>query len=337
MCFILCNPKDIAKYINMNSLLTAEIDDVDEMHQFFDRYSSFIPGMKTPVAVPVLRADTLEQSVFEKEWVAKNKACLIKGAVRHWPAVKKWRDKNYWLTKCENIEVSIYPHQNFINGERQNSGRETMSFHAAVERLYQNRDHIFSMPSAQIQEGSGFAGVISDLPGFTFLPTSKLPRYYYRMRFFMYRRAATNWHYHGVDESLMCQVNGTKRVALLSPNIPRPKYVKDFLKDECYLNEQPFDPSLDLRPMVVDVEEGDALYIPPYWHHIVVPTDGEIGFTVAFCWKSPTHILGNFSNFFVRDIYREVMKPFRPRTIKIAFRAAYAGVLYSLRRLTGRA
>jgi len=313
-----------------------EIDDVKEMRQFFDRFSSFIPGMANPQSVPVLQADTLKQGIFEKEWVGKNKACLIKGAVKHWPAVKKWRSKDYWLTTCENLDVSIYPHQNFINQERQDTGREVMPFHAAVERLHQERDHVFSMPTEKIRQGSRFAPILSDMAGFTFLPTSKMPRCYHRTRFFMYRRAATNWHYHGFDETLMCQVNGTKRVALISPNIPKPQYVTDFLGKERYLNEEGIDGSLDLRPMIVDVEEGDSLYIPPYWHHLVVPVDGEIGFTVAFCWKSPIHILGNFSNYFVRTVYRQGMWPFGLDTITFSFVAVYAGAAYSLKKLAGR-
>jgi hypothetical protein len=297
---------------------------------------TIIPGIETPLAVPVLTAATLKEEVFRKDWVAKNKPCLIKGAVKHWPAVQKWRNKSYWLENCGNFEVNVYPHQNFIDRKRQEAGHEKMLFHDAIERLFQNRDYVFSMPGEQIMDEGRFAGVKKDLGGFTFLPNAAMPRYYERLRFFIYRRAATNWHYHGVDETLMCQVNGVKRVALLSPQIPRSKYVTEFLKNESYLDGATLDKTHDLRPLITDVEEGDALYIPPYWHHVVVPGDGEIGFTLAFCWRSPLHILGNFSNFFVRDLYRSGMRPFSLNTILLPFLGCYAGLLYCIKKISGK-
>jgi hypothetical protein len=321
----------------MSESLVPEMNDVQEMRQFFDRFSSFIPGIKNPQPVPVLQADKLTREVFMRDWVGRNRPCLIKGAVKHWPAVQKWRNKEYWLTTCENHDVSIFPHQNFIAQERQDMGHEVMPFHAAVERLHEGRDHIFSMPSEQVRQGSRFSSILKDMAGFNFLQVSKMPIFYYRTRFFMYRRAATNWHYHGVDETLMCQVNGTKRVALLSPHIPRPKYVTDFLLKERYLNEESIDSSLDLKPLIVDVEEGDSLYIPPYWHHLVVPVDGEIGFTVAYCWKSPDHVMGNFSNYFVRTAYRQGMSPFKWQSLLLPFFALYAGTSYSIKKLAGKA
>ena len=313
--------------------------DTAEMEELANSFFSIIPGIERPATVPVLTADTLKEDVFKNEWVAKNKPCLIRGAVKHWPAIEKWRHKDYWIAMCRNFEAKVYPHQNFIGTGRQEAGLEKMLFYDAIERLFQNKDHVFSMPGEQVhikEAKKRFARVKEDLRGFSFLPSAPGPRYYKRIRLFIYRRAATNWHYHGVDETLMCQVNGAKRVALLSPGIPRPGYVTKFLLREAYLNGEVLDRSLNLAPLITDVAEGDALYIPPYWHHAVVPKDGEIGFTVAFCWRSPLHILGNFSNYFVRNLYKQGMWPLTGYSFLLPVLGCAAGLSYFIQKMLRR-
>lgn len=299
---------------------------------------TIIPHIETALAVPVLEADTLPEEVFKKDWVAQNKACLIKNAVKHWPAVQKWKDKDYWISVCEDFKVAVYPHMNHNNVNLQKMiNNEMMSFYEAISRLFSGTDAIISMPGEKISEKNRFSGILKDLGEFTFLRFSVMPRIYERKRFFIYRGAATAWHYHDVDETLMCQINGGKRVALLPPHIPKPRYVSDFLLNESHLNGEILDHSLNLTPFIVNVEEGDALYIPPYWHHAVVPTDGEVGFTLAHCWRSPLHILGNFSNYFVRKLYYRGIWPLKKVTAIVPFLAIGAGFAYYKRKLFARA
>lgn len=287
---------------------------------------SIIPGINHASTVPVLDADTLTEEEFITNWVFPNKPCLIKGAVKHWPAVQKWKDHEYWLSICENFNIQVHLHQNYNSPDLQVG--EEMTFYDAVERLFQNRDYIVSMPSEAVREGGRFASLLNDIKGFKFLTRSKMPRVYDRSRLFSYRRAATAWHYHPVDETLMCQVNGSKRVALLPENIPNAKYVIKFLREERHLRGEVMDKSLDLSPAIVDVDEGDALYIPPYWHHGVVPNDGKVGFTLAYCWSSPWHKFGNLTSYFVRKLYRDAMWPFKSISLFLPFIACYSFVLY---------
>jgi hypothetical protein len=311
------------------------METMNEMKQLSEDFFSVIPGIERASNVPVLEAKDLKEQVFKDQWVSENKACLIKGAVANWPAISKWREKAYWLSSLEDFKVMVYPHRNF-NDQKRNKG-ELMGYHAAIERLFQNQDHIFSIPSEQITPRNEYANLIKDLPGFSFLPSPPMPRNYPHMRFFMYRRAATAWHYHNIDESLMCQINGSKKVALFPPRIPDVKKVTQFLGKELHLDGHVLDRSLDLKPMIVNVEEGDALYIPPYWHHAVVPNDGEIGFTLAYCWASPWHILGDFSNYFVRNLYAQGVWPINKFTPFLPFLGGYAGFLHYKKKLVDKA
>ncbi|MCX2492865.1 cupin-like domain-containing protein [Pedobacter sp. PF22-3] len=319
----------------MNDLLENKTIE-DEMIPVMNRFLSFIPGISKSLAVPVVYAENLTKKEFIEKWVSRNKPCLVKNAVLHWPAVQKWKHQEYWLSQCDNFDINVYPHQNFNTHERQDAGKEVMPFHKAIERLFSDNEDTVSLPAEHITENGRFAKIKADMPGFTFLPETENPRYYQRMRFFSYRRAATGWHYHGIDETLMCQVNGTKRVALLSPEIPKPAYITKYLNQENYLNNEPFNVQHDINPYLVDVEEGDALYIPPYWHHVVVPVDGKVGFTVAFCWKSPLHILGDFSNYFVRALYKQGMWPLNINTFFMPLLGCYAGTSHLIRKLSRR-
>src|SRR5687767_3754332 len=78
---------------------------------------SIVPGINNASAVQILDADTLQEEEFIDNWVFPNKPCLIKGAVKHWPAVKKWKSKVYWLSVCQNFNIKVFPHQNYNDPE----------------------------------------------------------------------------------------------------------------------------------------------------------------------------------------------------------------------------
>jgi Cupin-like domain len=317
----------------MNNLMQAG-SATDQTAQIGKDLFSIVPGIEKAGTVPEVDAKSITEKEFRKEWISKNRPCLVKGAVKHWPAMEKWRDKNYWK-QFENFKVIAYPHQNYNNPKYHNSNSIEMPFHEAVDRLYENRDFVFSLPSNKITPTNRFAGLIKDMPPFPFLPSPEMPRVYHNRRFFMYRRAATAWHYHDIDETLMCQVNGGKRIAILPPTIPNLEYLIKFFNDELHMEGAKLDPSLNLSPAIVDVLEGDALYIPPYWHHGVAPLDGNVGYTLAFCFRSPWHIMGDFNNYFVRDLYKRKVWPVKKPGPVYPLVGFYASLNHRMRKMTG--
>ena len=294
--------------LKMNKQISLE-QELTEMEEIAHDFFHIVPGIANAKSVPVVKAEELSKDVFIKEWVNNNQPCLIKGAVSHWPASNKWGDIDYWKSTCDDFPLCAYPHHNY--GRIKNRMGIDLGFYEAIDRLFSGLDHIFSMPSEPVAPNSRFEKLIADLPGFKFMPDSPLPRLYDRMRMFMYRRAATTWHYHDTDETLMCQIKGGKKVALFSPQISNPMHVAAFMQQELHMEGQSLNQNISLNPSIINVEEGDALYIPPYWHHGVVPLDGEIGFTLAYCWASPLHKFGDFTNSFVRKLYKEAIIPIK--------------------------
>ncbi len=308
------------------------------MRPLVEELFSIIPGREKAVAIPVVEADSLSEKDFISKWVAKNRACLVKGAVKHWPAVQKFRLQDYWACIDKDCKVPVYAHMNHnVSGRKKMVGGKEMPFHEALDWLFSHKENIISIPVTGVNFEKYFSPVLKDMPGFSFLSSYKDPAGYSKRRLIIYRSAATAWHNHNLDETLMCQIKGTKRVMLLPPNMPRPDYVSEYLNKERHLDGLKLDESLNLNPMMIDVEEGDALYIPPYWYHGIIPVNNDIGFTLPFCWRSPIHVLGNFSNYFVRQIFKRYLWPASKRTIYVPFIAAYAGLAYMVKRMRGQA
>lgn len=280
------------------------IGSISEMGELADKLFSAIPGIKNATSVTTVNVEELSARVFKTKFVNRNTPCLIKGAVKHWPAVEKWKKKEYWINTCEDQPVTIFPNMNFFNLNKRTVDKEKMSFHDAIERLFQGSDHTFSIPAQFVGDSTLYAAAKKDIKGFPFLSSPAKPLWDRENSLFIYRRAATTWHVHYCDETLMCQVNGTKLVAIIPADIPKPADVIDFLEKESYLTGLTMDPDLKLNPIIVEVMEGDALYIPPGWFHCVVPKDAEVGFTLACNFRSPLRVNGNLSNHFTRKLYK---------------------------------
>lgn len=312
---------------------TGKSNTTSNFNGFGDELFTIIPDIEKAKGVPVVEASELSKREFYKNWVSKNKPCLIKNAVKHWPAVHKFKNLDYWLSACDDFDISLYPHMNHMVKERHNANLIETTFYDAVKRLFKNQDFILNLSRNEISETNQFSKLIKEMPDFSFLSSELKPRGYPQRRFFMYRRAATAWHYHNMDETLMCQVNGAKKVALFSPKISGVKKITKYLTKERYLEGETLDSGITVDPMIANVEEGDALYIPPYWLHGVAPVDGEIGVTLAYCWGSPVHILGDFSNYFVRKFHKNRFWPVNRHTFTTPFISVYAAVSHMIHKL----
>lgn len=285
---------------------------------------SIIPGLEDAKEVMEVNAADLSQKKFYEQWVNKNNPCVIRGACKHWPASEKWHKTEFWKSTIENFDLHVSNHRNFNDDERQKANREKKSFHEAIEEIFSPGDTILSIPAEEIHPSSYYHPLNADITGFTFLPNPPKPRGYSEKRFFLYRGASTAWHFHRSDETLMTQVVGSKKVMLLPTEIPDPEGTIDFLENERQLEGKKLDSSLKFEPYIVEVREGDALYIPPQWFHAVVPVDMNGGVTLAYCWGSPWHKLGDLRNYFTRKLYRDLFMPVNKYTLLIPFLGSYS-------------
>ncbi|BCL69547.1 hypothetical protein TUMSATVNIG1_14980 [Vibrio nigripulchritudo] len=277
-------------------------DKVQEEHVF-----KFIPGMDSAPEIETVLASELTPKEFYDRYVSQNQPCLIKGAISHWEAMDKWQDPEYLKEKNGDSPTPYYPHMNYESAERMGEGRKVEPFHHVLDLLRSSTEEILSAPSVVLSE-EPFKVLAPDTNGYRFLPNPPKPIAYPKSRAFMYKGAGTGWHFHVTDETLMSQVIGTKKVGLLPPDKLTDDLVFDAFKADAYLeNGDCFDKSKSnaIKPFTALVEPGDAMYIPPFWWHGIEPTDNEFGITVAQCWRSPLHVMGDLSYPTVRKIWKK--------------------------------
>ncbi len=256
-----------------------------------DATFAHVPPMRTAVPVAEIRAEDLSETTFLSDYVAHSRPVVIRGAVAHWPARTKWRDKDYLKRQSGQHRVFAYPHE-YLNVTAVNeTGKRELSFAEAIDFLHAPETAMGFVGTAQPIE------LLPDIGGFRFFTGPPEPSFYYHdIRYFLFRNAATTWHYHPLDETLMCQVIGRKRVGLLHVQSPRPHAIRNlFVREAYYTDPSAFD-GFDNTGHVwiaADVNEGDALYIPPQWWHGVVTVDPGFGVTAPVTWRSPLPVIAD--------------------------------------------
>lgn len=256
-----------------------------------DATFSHVPPMRTAVPVAERHAGDLSEERFLSDYVAHSRPVLIRGAVAHWPARTKWRDKDYLKQKSGHHRVFAYPHE-YLNVTAVNEiGKRELSFAEAIDFLHAPETKMGFVGTAMPIE------LLPDVGDFRFFSGPPEPSFYYHdIRYFLFRNAATTWHYHPLDETLMCQVMGRKRVGLLPTQSPRPHVIRNLFVREAYYTDPAAFNGFDNSGHTwfeAEVNEGDALYIPPQWWHGVVALDSSFGVTAPVCWRSPLPVLAN--------------------------------------------
>lgn len=267
-------------------------------------------------SIDVLDANTLTHKEFWNNYIDYNKPCLIKDAVKHWPAVTKWKDLNYLKTLSGHNMVDRLPAVNYTgDNDLSNQGRVTCSFSDAIEHINITLDPMVSIPS--LIRKNKFSELIADIGTFPF--SKKLPfSNEYPTRFFLYKNAGTGWHPHPGGETLMCQITGAKKVGLFNSEDGPYDDILEKVVNERYLNGsdflKEFKDSIEVN--VITVQEGDALYIPPFWWHAVDPVDESIGITLAPSFPSPLHKLVNIRYPQMRQLWKAAFQ--RPSRLTVS-------------------
>lgn len=285
-----------------------------------------------PVEVGDLALDT-----FQSEYVNRLKPVHIRGGVRDWPAVRKWKDDRYLTRLLADAPVRTLFEEVDESVPCPAELQPTIPFQDFLTRLREERDDHMVGRIAHQGEDSRFEALLSDIRPFPFLPPNlDAPRIYSKYRSFVYFNGFTDWHPHPIGETIMCQVVGRKHVLLVPPDdsgigawrrhyeLGGPKAIG------CKDDRKVWDSQ---SPIHIVVEEGDCLYIPSQWPHAVESDTGAWGWTLAMCWKTPV-ALADRRLPFLRDLVRERFSPWTP----LGFYARAAGWYGALvRRLQGHA
>jgi hypothetical protein len=252
-------------------------------------YLETFPDFQTASTIPSVEAAALNEERFLESHVNRHAPCLIKGAVRHWPAVEKWRDAQYLTAKCADARVLASRDVNRPYGRQ---SIERMPWGRFIESAFNPAIPYLCAPTIDLLPRGQFRPLLEDVGGFPFAPHLPPSRLYARHRVFIYRGCYTDWHHHPTDETLMCQLVGSKWVGLLPPDQNTWNNVFSAFKKEEHLRGN-FHPTEKLPLACARVDAGDALYIPPFWWHGVQACDGQFGVTLAQTFATPWHLLAD--------------------------------------------
>lgn len=237
-----------------------------------------------------------EAGFFER-YVSVHRACVVRGAARHWPAVAQWnlemlrgalRDvpvgRNFGL---RYEPMALYSLDTF---------REMLSPLNGVATYGDFLDMVAARDRPYLQLNSEPLGRLeADIGEFSFIDLERRPARYYGDRLFVSRAGYTDWHVHTMDETLTAQICGPKEVLMLSPEpatfdamypicrrgvwqVPESYWTKEFAS---------------LVPWHAVLEPGDAVYIPMHWWHALEGLDEELNVTMAKTFGTPLAWLGD--------------------------------------------
>lgn len=233
--------------------------------------------------------------------VRASEPVIIRGAVAHWPAMHRWRDRASLLerigadARVRQIDAPLVEVLGYAFGDtRQGTIEEEIAARQRKDVTWGEFLGSFdSAPAADIRylyattlDRPPFSALRADIVDFDYVTRTNAPTAlggYSEWRVFV-GRGYTDWHYHPGSEAIMCQVVGTKRVALLPPDWETWRKMRRVARDCAFRYDVDlgrFPEFAAIAPISVDIGPGDAMFIPVHWWHCVESLTSELGFTAA--------------------------------------------------------
>lgn len=249
-------------------------------------------------SISEIQAESVTYDAFYANFVQVMKPCIIRGAIRHWPAFDAWQSPEYLCRKVNNTEfpIQIAPLIELVHEapeQVQRSQTVKLAFPDFMKRVTSDQGGHCVLHSEHLSIGSPLEPLRGDVHGFPFLRSVKSPRFFVDQRIFIYRESYSDWHFHVSDETLLCQVRGQKDVLLLPPDSDSFATLMEIIRRVGYVYDVDlarFPAFKELHPLRATVERGDALYIPTFWWHAVEAIEKTWGISLVWCWRTPVHL-----------------------------------------------
>ena len=230
--------------------------------------------------IPDIDPDAFDMNVYDNQ-----KPVVVRGAVKWWPALKKWTQPHYLYEALKNLDLPVVSQKKvFLRGTDDFEAMGTIG--NDLTRLFKSYDptsewHHYTGMSAT--SGSSLAPDLEPLPKLF----DKLP---------WETRTAKLWASNGdIDSGLHFDENkggfvmtvvGEKHVCLFPNGDAENLYMRNgyesgifILKDITMANRAKYSKVWNAHPMVATLKPGDLLYIPHRWFHEVYSPAVSISIT----------------------------------------------------------
>lgn len=228
---------------------------------------------------------------FENKCFKPQTPALLLNTIRHWPALEKWRNLNYLLQLAGNRTVPIEIGSSYST---EDWSQQLMKIKDFLRRQFFNEatNSKDSMDIEYLAQHELFEQIPQlkkdfSVPDYCSLGENKEA---VDIKAWLGPQGTVSPMHYDPKHNLLCQVFGSKRIILASPNDTDNLYPheSEFLSntsqiDAAKLDLEKFPSVSEVRFFNVTIQPGDCLYLPPKWWHYVESESPS--FSVSFWWE----------------------------------------------------
>lgn len=226
----------------------------------------------------VPRVESLDASAFYRDHYAENRPVVITDWVRRWPAFEKWTPAHF-AERLGEVEVTVSVGRDSDPDYDMNEARLKTEMPVAelVRRMseVEQSNDLYMIARNRNLSRPAFRSLLEDV--------ALDPDIFDEAKFFggaqlwMGPAGTVTPLHHDTSNILFCQVYGKKRVTL----VPRWETSLVQTARQLYATFDPEAPNFDAHPgltddrvLTVDLDAGDALFLPVgWWHHVRALTE----------------------------------------------------------------
>ena len=213
---------------------------------------------------------------------------LVTAAMESWPAFGRW-DLDHIAERNGDRPISIEYYG--AGGRFTPFTYVTMPMYKYVRHVRAGGEHTYYLVN-ELRES--FPDLVDDVNVPEFINTPDIVSRTRQWTMFAGHETLTGMHYHQLDQAVLCQIHGTKRVLLYAPwqtkdVKPRPWYKKSNYSTiehtssrdmwEAFASKAGCPPPIDLT-----LRAGQMLFIPIHWWHVAGGLGESISLT--FFWRA---------------------------------------------------
>lgn len=215
---------------------------------------------------------------------------LITDAMTDWPAMQNWT-LDYISERSGELKVPV---EYYPSGDRyENFEAIAITMREYVRHLRDGKEKNYYVAARDIKEIC--PAIIEEAPSPRFLQTADIQSRETARALFAGLETMSPMHYHQLDQAVLCQIVGSKRLLLYPPAKtrdvkPHPWYSRSNYSRIAHTGPhdmwEAFATHARSRPAIdITLEPGQMLFIPIHWWHVVGGFDECISLT--FFWRAP--------------------------------------------------
>ena len=239
--------------------------------QTCDDLARLDPGYNQKIDV----IETPSFDIFIRDYYSKHKPVVLKKGIDHWPALKKWSPQYFADTLGEvEVQIQFNRESDMLFERNSNKHRKSMimaEFVDMIENHGDSNDYYMTANNTQ-QNIDAIKPAFEDIGDFGDGYRKLTDDPSFSTYFWMGPKGVFTPLHHDLTNNMLVQVYGTKKVTLI------PAWQVPWLYNDLHVYSEVDFPNFDLKkhplmqhvtPVEVNIEAGDALFIPIGWWHCV--------------------------------------------------------------------